>query len=261
MLCEIVASAVLIALVILLSVKMYYSNHIFMPISNMDENIELLMKEFDSMQPMNRISVEICDEGDKLGEVRDNFNKEKGNNCEPLISRQCLYILDHILNRNSVGLEWSSGSSTIWLGRRMKHLLSIENSEEWSNKVKAIVKKRNLENRIKLLHFNNDKLEVCNNDDQYLSNFYSGGKTCFKTYITTDLIPNIEYDFISVDGRARPGCLFRVIKMLKPENGILLMDNTERQHYKWAIKKVPSNWSKYVFWCVNGETTLWISHK
>lgn len=215
-------------------------------------------KKYKKMAIDNRINMEICENSDKVGSIRD-FRKDIGNNCEPWISRECIYVLDHILPFEGIGLEWSSGSSTIWLSYRIKKVISIENNKKWSNMVKNIIKKRNLYNRTELIWINKDDIDFCNNDKQFISNFYKG-KTCFKTYVTTNLIHNITFDFINIDGRARTGCLLRAIKILKKENGILIFDNAERDRYKWSYKYIPSSWTKYDFWYKSSLVKLFISH-
>ena len=52
------------------------------------------------------------------------------------------------------------------------------------------------------------------------------------------------FDYISVDGRARMHCLVRALPLLKPEGGILLLDNSERELYQKAFDMVPSWWLK-----------------
>ena len=52
------------------------------------------------------------------------------------------------------------------------------------------------------------------------------------------------FDYISVDGRVRMPCLERALPLLKPEGGILLLDNSEREQYQVAFDMVPSRWLK-----------------
>ena len=52
------------------------------------------------------------------------------------------------------------------------------------------------------------------------------------------------FDYISVDGRARMHCLVRALPLLKPEGGVLLLDNSERELYQKAFDMVPSWWLK-----------------
>lgn len=226
---------------------------------NLDGVVLDLRRKYQKLSSDQRIPVELCNKSDELGGNREKDVAIMGTNCEPWISRECIYVLDHIIPSNAIGLEWSSGSSTIWLSYRLKSLISVENTESWSNEVKKIIIRRNLQNRTKLLWIGKEDINNCNNDKQYISKFYRGD-TCFKTYVATNLIPNIQYDFISIDGRARTGCLLRSIKMIKKENGIIIMDNAERGRYKWVYENIPSNWTRFDFWYKNGLVRMFITH-
>ena len=50
------------------------------------------------------------------------------------------------------------------------------------------------------------------------------------------------YDYISVDGRARVACLERALPLLKPQGGVLMLDNSDRKYYQRAFDVVPSWW-------------------
>lgn len=249
---------ILCSVVILLLI--YIRNESQVNKKNLDMIIIRLRNKYKIMLLNNRIPNDICDENEKLGDNREDDSKTVGNNCEPWISRECIFVLDHILAYNSIGLEWSSGSSTIWLSYRLKSLISIENMEYWSNVVKTVLENRKLDSITKLYFIDKDELKKCKSETKYMS-VSDDNPRCFKTYVSTDIIPNVEYDFISVDGRARTGCLLRAIKLLKSENGILLMDNAERDRYQWSFSKIPPNWRKYDFWYDRGLVRMWISHK
>lgn len=60
-----------------------------------------------------------------------------GTDCEPWIVRDAVYGLDCLLEESDElnGLEWGSGSSSMWLVTRLRSLVSIDNSQEWLNHV------------------------------------------------------------------------------------------------------------------------------
>lgn len=227
---------------------------------NLDKIIIHLRKQYRKMLLDKRMQNDICEENDKLGESQDYKKYLVGNDCEPWISRECIYILDHILPYNATGLEWSSGSSTIWLSYRLKSLISIEHTKSWSNVVKNVIMNRNLENTTKIYWIDKDDLSYCKNERKYITGSNKNAY-CLKTYVNTNLIPTVKYDYISVDGRARTGCLLRAIKLLKNENGILLLDNADRKRYEWSYSQIPSTWSRYDFWYGGEMVRMWISHK
>ena len=67
-----------------------------------------------------------------------------------------------------------------------------------------------------------------------------------RDYVAANFLPMGKgmFDYISVDGRARMHCLVRALPLLKPEGGILLLDNSERELYQKAFDMVPSWWLK-----------------
>lgn len=222
---------------------------------NIDNKILSLRKQYQFMINANRIPIELCNDKDSLGSKRKSV-VSVGSNCEPWIARECIFVLDHILSNNYDGLEWSSGSSTIWLGYRIKSLISIENSYEWANRVRNITYRLNLQSKISIHYISHDEIHTCRNDSKYISS----KQLCFKTYVTSNITENKIYDYISVDGRARTGCILRAIKLIKPKNGILVLDNSERSRYKWAINKIPNKWSRFDFYYSQSVVTIWITH-
>lgn len=227
--------------------------------NEIEKKINILRKKYLLLLRHKRIQIELCENSVNLGTYRNDIYSV-GNNCEPWISRECIYILDHILSFDSQGLEWSSGSSTIWLSFRIKSLISIENSYEWYRKVKKIVANMSMSERIKLYNIKPDEVNVCRNNSIYFSRLFKN-KVCYKTYVTAENFSNAVYDYISVDGRARTGCILTAIQLIKKENGILLLDNSERKRYEWAINKIPKHWSRYDFNYSYGRVSLWITHR
>jgi hypothetical protein len=74
-------------------------------------------------------------------------------------------------------------------------------------------------------------------------------------YMTVDSISDNSLDFLLVDGRARPECLYYALPKMK-KNGLVILDNSEREHYKIAfefMKEYP------VYTTTNGltDTTFW----
>lgn len=236
--------------------KGFYNNT--MNYNKIDQIIENLRKKFIIMNIDGRIKIDLCDRIDKIGKNRENERLSVGDNCEPFISRECIYILDNILPRNGIGLEWSSGSSTLFFSYRLHRLFSIEHQKSWYLMMKRIIEKKKVKENIKLLWIDNDNLSYCLNESKYISKFYEHD-ICYKTYVSSKLIPHYDYDFISIDGRARTGCLLRAIKLIKKENGIIIIDNAERDRYKWSYKIIPSEWRTYDFLYKYGLVKMFIT--
>ena len=61
-----------------------------------------------------------------------------GSKCEAWIARGMLMVLEFFLDPSMRGLEWSSGSGSIWSLRRLRSLHSVEHDLEWLNHVKKL---------------------------------------------------------------------------------------------------------------------------
>jgi len=56
-----------------------------------------------------------------------------GGEFEPWITRDAINLLTTLIKKDFVGLEWGSGSSTIWFADKLKFLYTIEHDVEWGN--------------------------------------------------------------------------------------------------------------------------------
>jgi hypothetical protein len=73
--------------------------------------------------------------------------------------------------------------------------------------------------------------------------------------MTVKSIPDNSLDFVLVDGRARPECLYYALPKMKRKS-IVILDNSEREHYKIVfdfMREYP------VYTTTNGltDTTFW----
>ena len=67
-----------------------------------------------------------------------------------------------------------------------------------------------------------------------------------------------------IDGRSRSACLRLVIRegLLKAHDGILVLDNAERDRYQEAILEVPEHWPKIIVFAHAVDTTvIWLISK
>eukprot|EP00404_Azadinium_spinosum_P022140 CAMPEP_0180615122 /NCGR_PEP_ID=MMETSP1037_2-20121125/31780_1 /TAXON_ID=632150 /ORGANISM="Azadinium spinosum, Strain 3D9" /LENGTH=414 /DNA_ID=CAMNT_0022634877 /DNA_START=1 /DNA_END=1242 /DNA_ORIENTATION=+ len=178
-----------------------------------------------------------------------------GNLCEPWLNRQTLTVLSHVLDQSMVGLEWSSGSGTIWLLRRLRLLYTVEHCGPWLDSVRKKVADT-LPWKAKWWIANHvlPAAGDCNNTPGSFKNYVSYPTLHFSSQHPTG------FDFISVDGRARSKCVHEVLnnRLLKPY-GLLLVDNAERPAYHDAVDSVPDGWLTVSFQNVVSESAIWMS--
>jgi len=118
--------------------------------------------------------------------------------------------------------EYGSGASTLWLARRARHVVSIEDDAGFFTRVS----KMKPDNVTYSLH---------RADEIFDPDFESGrhdlrGKS-FRTYVRAVDETNDFFDLIVIDGRCRRQCMERAVAHLKP-GGAILLDNTDMQRYR-----------------------------
>lgn len=165
---------------------------------------------------------------------------------EPWITPGAVRFCSEHLDKEQTGLEWGSGRSTVWIGKRLKSLVSVEHNEKWFSIVK-------------------DKLEnqsLHNVDYRYVPLDHDASEPTIPHYEELPAYVRVArkfddetLDFVVVDGHYRQACILAVIPKIKT-GGLLLVDNTN-----WlplAEWQVPPTWpivhqSRYV----TMETTVW----
>ncbi len=103
--------------------------------------------------------------------------------------------------------EYGCGNSTLWYAQRVKAVTSVEHDEGWYKKIKP-----SMPNNVELLFHS---LEA----DEYVQSVHRKDK---------------KYHMVVVDGRRRSECLLTAMDALL-EEGVLVLDNTERPQYQEAI--------------------------
>jgi hypothetical protein len=125
----------------------------------------------------------------------------------PWLTKAANTMMESLLNRDDVGLEFGSGRSTIWFAKKVKFLTSIEHNSQWFAKVTAIIQKEKIENVRYILAPETNML----------------GETLEYLAVFNDF--NIEsVDFVLVDGIYRDICACSSAQYIKP-GGIIIIDN------------------------------------
>ena len=191
--------------------------------------------------------------------IRYYFFRKFNTPC-PWLSPSSVRFLKNYLTKDMVGLEFGSGISTLFTASKVKQLISVEHNKEWFEMISNQFKNIGIKNV--------DYRFIAQNDSNLFSNttFEMTEKLGFEVrkdyvnyYMTVESIADNTLDFLLVDGRARPECLYYAFPKMK-KNGIVILDNSERSHYKIVfefMKKYP------VYTTTNGltETTFWFLNK
>jgi len=64
----------------------------------------------------------------------------------PRLNLQTVEFLKKIITSKSLVFETGSGSSTIWFGKQVKKVVTLESDRDWYEKVRGLVRQENLQN-------------------------------------------------------------------------------------------------------------------
>ena len=164
----------------------------------------------------------------------------------PWISFSAIRYLESILTPEMKVFEYGSGGSTIFWGKRVKQVISVEHDLGWYNKMKNELSRLNMLNvEYSLAQASKDLIPAARNPgnpEDYASSDPAFSGQNFEAYVKTiDKFPDASFDIIIVDGRARPSCIKHSMPKLKTK-GCLIVDNSERGYYLKPFDFDSSNW-------------------
>lgn len=126
----------------------------------------------------------------------------------PWITYPAIDILSARIHKNMRVFEFGSGNSTLWWGKFVREVNTVEHDQRWYEKIKCT-----MPTNVDLKHI---KLEY-------------GGEYC------KSAIEQGPFDIIMIDGRDRVNCLKNSIQAVS-EFGVLILDNSDRDDYKDGIE-------------------------
>jgi hypothetical protein len=181
----------------------------------------------------------------------------KVSSIETKIPWLCFSAIDHIskfIRPDMNVFEYGSGGSTLFWASRVKQVVSVEHDEKWQSQMQHEFIKQDAANVKYILApaEPDESYERKSAGDPY--SYISGdpgyvGKK-FEAYVKQiDIYPNQYFDFIIIDGRARPSCVLHSLAKLTL-NGFVVLDNTERDYYRKAINLM--NNQKWKMWKFSG---------
>ena len=165
---------------------------------------------------------------------------------EPWISQGAIRFCDQHLTGSESGLEWGSGRSTTWFGRRLHSLLSIEYNPEWQKRVAAEIRRSSLPNvECRYIALDHESSEGTRPHYDFTPAYVG----------VANKFPDESLDFVVVDGHYRQACILAVLSKLK-SGGLLVVDNTDRlSDSEWGV---PGDWSiAHRSRNIETETTIW----
>lgn len=146
---------------------------------------------------------------------------DKNNNPIPWYSYPFIKFLEPRLKKEFSVFEYGSGNSTLWFSKYVKSVKAVEHDKTWYDKVKP-----KLPANAELIY-----REIEN-----------------KNYSKEISASGSKYDIIIIDGVDRNNCVYESVNLLS-QNGVIILDNSERNDYKESIEFLFSKGFKKIdFW-------------
>jgi len=185
---------------------------------------------------------------------------ERNNMDRPWLTPESAEILAGLILPGDIGIEWGSGRSTVWFARRMKRLTSMEDNQEWYEKVKATLARERVENA----------------DYHYAPPPGDGAVARDSDYVKiAESFADSSVGFALVDGSAREYCAQAIIPKIAP-GGVMVIDNanwyfdhpTHSPASRYRLGHLNADWTKVAemlggwraIWTSSGvtDTAIWI---
>jgi hypothetical protein len=192
----------------------------------------------------------------------------------PWYTYPAIAFLKDILNNEFRVFEYGAGYSTLYFHDKVTQLVTVEHDEDWKNKL--------IEQNPRLdIHLAEENSGTHPEAQDHITEFMSYFpqirtehlehdikhglvNNSFTGYASTLLqAPERYYDMILVDGMARALCTYLAVKSDRlKENGIIVLDNSDRWHYNPIQTLLNENgygridfwgpgWNNHNFWCTS----------
>lgn len=136
----------------------------------------------------------------------------------PWLTYSFLDFLEGRLHKDLTLYEYGAGNSTLFFAKQVAAVRSIEHNEEWYRIIQ-----NNLPTNVNI-------------------SYIPLGDGAYQNAIRTE---EQSFDVVLVDGRERVACIKNAVNKLK-ENGVIILDDAEREKYKEAFTFMKSKGFRYI---------------
>lgn len=178
------------------------------------------------------------------------------NKPAPWLSPTSILFFKKYLEKDMVGAEFGSGSSTLFFAPRISKLYSVEHNEEWYHLINEKLTGLNCSNVDYRFVLQNDKSDFVDDVfDLEEKRDFEIRRDYVNYFRALNDIQDHSLDFAIVDGRARTECCHEILPKIK-KGGILILDNSERKRYELVFEQL-KDYEMYE--TTNGltNTTFW----
>ena len=160
------------------------------------------------------------------------------NKPAPWLSPTSILFFKQYLEKDMVGAEFGSGSSTLFFAPRISKLYSVEHNEEWYHLINEKLTGLNCTNVDYRFVVQNDKSDFVDEVfDLEEKRDFEIRRDYVNYFRALNDIQDHSLDFAIVDGRARTECCHEILPKIK-KGGILILDNSERKRYELVFEQL-----------------------
>lgn len=160
-----------------------------------------------------------------INSFRQKIPVDKEDNPLPWVTYSFIDFIVNRLNNKMDIFEFGSGNSTLWYASKVNTVTSVEHDSTWFEKIKENMPK--------------------NVNIYYKELIYNGEYSNFSNTLEE------KFDIVIIDGRDRVNCMKNAIYSIK-ENGVIFLDDSEREQYKKGIDFLLNNdFKKIDFWGIS----------
>jgi hypothetical protein len=172
-----------------------------------------------------------------LGENHSSVSDE-----QPWLTFEVIDFLQKTIRKTHTVFEFGGGGSTLFFVHRAKEVVTAEHDKTWFLALQKVLEAKQIQNwNGKFVPAEKgDLFPVSNPSDptHYSSQDESSKGLNFQGYASAiDEFPDAYFDFVLVDGRARPSCIIHSISKIKP-GGYLVLDNSDRSYYYTSTREM-----------------------
>jgi hypothetical protein len=160
---------------------------------------------------------------------------------QPWISFKAVDFLQEHLEREHTLFEYGGGGSTLFFLNRLAKVITVENDEEWFRVLSQKISEMGISHWEGIFQagepVTTDLVRDTEEPADYVSSTVGQSNLSYEKYAKAiRRYPVAAFDWVLVDGRARPSCMLESFEHLR-SGGYLILDNMERPHYQRAFSK------------------------
>jgi hypothetical protein len=157
---------------------------------------------------------------------------------QPWITFETIDFLTEEIKPGQHVFEFGGGGSTLFFVGRAAQVVTIEHNREWFEVLEKLMQGKNETWQGNFIPPENGDLVPSPDpsDPAHYSSRDDDRGFNFRAYATAiDAYPDRHFDFVLVDGRARPSCIAHSFAKIKT-GGFLVVDNSDRDYYFTHVK-------------------------